>query len=104
MRAETVEGVLTKGLGHFLDMAKGRLDLDPPLQVHVGLDGVENFTLRARYQGQASSWEDKGQILVNRVEHKFDIKSYTNSADDDPAIVLLPFFRKVYEEAGCARP
>ena len=59
---------------------------------------VEGYTLavpKARYTGGYV-----GRIFSAAFEHAATIDSY----DVDPAELLLPFFEKMYDEAGQTRP
>ena len=93
-----VEEILIDGLASFMSVAEHQLKLEPPLDVAVGLEGIDGFKLavdRSRFFE-----EFIGRILVERIDHRFSIDTYAS----DPFDLLLAFFRKVYDEAGHDRP
>ena len=96
MRAQMVEKILIRGLRHFLDVAQNELELQPPLHVTVGLEGVKNFELRHEF---VLGYDSVGKILIDRIEDKFDVDAY----GVETGLVLLPFFKKVMSRIFCKK-
>lgn len=93
-----VESILVDGLRDFLMIAQDGIGLTPPLDVVVSLEGVEGFRLAVN---RDYFWDEfVGPVLEDRIVNSFTIDSYTVN----PREVLLPFFRKIYDEAGQQRP
>ena len=93
-----VEEILVDGLQNFLAVAEEDVGLSPPLGVVVSLEGVQGFFLAV---DKKYFWDGfVGPVLENRITEVFTIDSYAV----DPKELLLPFFRKVYDEAGEQRP
>ena len=96
-----VEEALTDGLKQFLYLATDVLDLKPPLHIEVGLklpDGkISELEVPNRQLGFSRTII--GEIVGNRICSEFDVVSY----DEDPERILLPFFEKIFDEAGCKR-
>ena len=93
-----VEEILMDGVANFMSVAEHQLNLELPLDVAVGLEGVEGFMLaisRPLYFQELA-----GPILAKRIDDRFRIDSYTS----DPFDLLLPLFKKIYDEAGYERP
>lgn len=96
--APVIEEVLVDGLSHFLSVARYQLNLETPLTVDVGIEGIKHLRLAF---GSLPSPANLGMtILVDRIAWSVLIDSYIA----DPSLVLLPFFTKVYEEAGHEHP
>ena len=93
-----IEEILVDGLQNFLAVAKEGICLRPPLDVVVSLEGVEGFFLAVDTKYFWSGLV--GPVLGERIADVFTIDSYAV----DPKELLLPFFRKVYDEAGEQRP
>ena len=95
---EAIEKILIDGLGNFLDVAKNRLKLSMPLEVDVGLEGIQGFRLAVdrRIFGD----EFIGPILDDTIVQRFTIEDY----DCDPSQLLLPLFEEIYDKAGHIRP
>ena len=93
-----VEEILIDGLANFMSVAEHHISLEIPLDVAVGFEGIEGYNIAV--SRQIYSKEFIGPILVERIDDRFRIDSYAS----DPFDLLLPFFRKTYDEAGHERP
>ena len=93
-----VEEILIDGLENFLTVAEDGLNLEPPLDVAVGLEGVEGYMLAVDY----SRFLEKfiGPVHEDRIDHQFTVHTYVI----DPFEALLPFFDKIYDAASFIRP
>ena len=94
----SVEQMLITGLDNFLSVARHQLELQLPLDVRVGFEGVDGHFL-----GVDPSYFSKrllGPILEDTLEDSVTVHSYTV----DPFDLLLPFFQKVYDAVGRQRP
>ena len=93
-----VKEILVDGLANFMSVAEHQIILETPLDVAVGLEGIEGYKIaisRPMYFKELV-----GPILVERIDDRFRIDSYAS----DPFDFLLPFFKKIYDEAGYKRP
>ena len=93
-----VEEVLLVGLENFLSVAKHQLHLEPPIDIVVGLEGVQDYRLAVDHTLFDEGFT--GRILAENVETQFVIDSYNK----DPFELLLPFFEQIYDAAGRKRP
>ena len=100
VRMPDMEEILINELHLFLTVAEANLHLEPPLRVEVGIENVKTFTLQHRYEHDKAKWDDIGQIITDRIEVEVEVRSFGVI----PGEIFLPFFRRVYDEAGCTRP
>ena len=93
-----IEEILIDGLENFLTVAEDGLGLEPPLDLSVGWEGVENFHLAvdSRYFHDTRV----GPILLERIDERLVVDSYSR----DPFEIMSPFFERIYDEAGSRRP
>lgn len=93
-----IEEILIDGLENFLTVAEDGLDLEPPLDLSVGLEGIENFQLAVDHAYFHHT--RVGPILLERIDEHLVVDSYSR----DPFDLLRPFFERIYDEAGGSRP
>ncbi|MDE0211506.1 MAG: hypothetical protein OXJ64_16695 [Boseongicola sp.] len=93
-----IEEILTDGLENFLTVAEDGLGLEPPLDLSVGWEGIENFHLAVDHAYFHHTWV--GPILLERIDEHLVVDSYSR----DPFDLLHPFFERIYDEAGSSRP
>ena len=93
-----VEEILVAGLENFVTVSEKNLNLVTPLDVAVGFDGVGHFNLAV--DSSRFGKQFIGPVLVDQIEERFSVDSYGR----DPFDILLPFFQKIYDEAGYERP
>ena len=93
-----VEEILITGLQHFLLVAQHQLKLQPPLEIRVGLEGVDGHRLAVDPTQFSSGYI--GPILEQNLDADFTVTSYSVDSFD----FLLPFFRTVYDAVGIHRP
>lgn len=96
--ANAVEKILLHGLENYLLVAKEHLQLQPPFDVDVSLQGVSGYQLavKPKYIG---SPKYRGNIFDPSIGESFEINSY----DVDPFQILLPLFEKIYDKSGLER-
>ncbi len=94
-----VEEILIDALANFLDVAKNHAKLATPLEVVAGLEGVEGYRL-AVDRNYFAFEKFVGRIFSSTIGERARIDDY----DCDPFDVLLPLFKKIYDEAGYERP
>lgn len=94
-----VEEIFIDGLADFLNLARYRLQLSPPLEVIAGLDGIEGYRLAV---DPKQFMEEKilGRILYPSIGDTVNIDNFVTNPFD----VLLPLFVKIYDAAGLERP
>lgn len=88
-----IETNLEAALAAYLAFAKSRLNLALPLHLVAGVDQVKGFSIFVDH-GMA------GNIVKPSIVHKGLIEDY----DVVPHKILLPLFRKIWDEAGFDRP
>ncbi len=93
-----VERDLNSTLDNYLQAAQKHLKLPLPLELRVGMARIQGYTLAVprKYFFKAFA----GNIFSPSFEHAAHVDSY----DVEPAELLLPFFKKIYDEAGEVRP
>ena len=93
-----IEEILIDGWINYIEVARKQLALSPPIEIVVGLTGVKNFVLAVDPQHFGEKFT--GRILVPDVGYRADVSLF----ETDPYEVLLPFFEKIYDQAGEERP
>lgn len=94
-----VEKVLVDGLSNAMEFARDGLSASFPISVQVGLIDVSDYGL-GKKSCEFGGNEVIGQILSKQLGYSFDITSFS----DDPHVLLLPFFERIYDAAGEVRP
>ena len=90
------EKIFVKGLRNYLDVAKNQLRLPLPLNFIVGLDVVAGIRL---YHSQ-NKVPFLGSLVSNEIIEPGEVDNY----DIDVFDLLLPFFKRVFDDAGEIRP
>ena len=93
-----VEEILITGLQNFLAVARHHLKLQPPLEIRVGLEGVDGYLLEVNPTHFPTRYI--GPILEQELDSHFTVTSYSVESFD----LLLPFFQRVYDAVGVQRP
>lgn len=91
-----IERVYKSALARYLKTAKERLGLRTPLVMIAGATGVEGFRMAVQNHFDQFS----PPMVLSNIELSAEINSY----DQDPSTILLPFFRRLWEECGLQRP
>ena len=95
--ATLMEEILIDGLENFLTVAEDGLRLEPPLDLSVGCERIENFQLAVDHPYSHNTWV--GPILSERIDERLVVDTYSR----DPFGLLRPFFDRIYDEAGSRR-
>lgn len=94
-----VEEVLVDTLKNFTAIGRDQLKLETPIEVEVGLVGVQTFRLAV--QPEFFGFSDfEGRILRNAVIDKMTLKEWPEVTSE----ILRPLFEDIYDAAGLKRP
>jgi hypothetical protein len=95
------EAAFMRGLEHYTRFAQENLQLALPLELKVGITGIEGFKISAP-QGMGFG----GYARYGGTAHESDISFETVLRDrEEPSeTILMPFFRQVWDAFGLERP
>jgi hypothetical protein len=83
-----------KGLQNYLEFARSKLQLNPPLRIEAGLIGIKGYSIAIGHSRIV------GKALQDQVVWRGEVLSY----ETPPWEVLAPFFDQVWENCGIERP
>ena len=93
------EEIVIDGFINFVNIAKNNLGLSPPAQIIAGLANVQEVRLAVD-----PNYFDGERFAGNILRPNVVWQATLNGWSVDPFDFLLPFFNKVYDVAGLARP
>ena len=96
--ANGYEAAFIRALGHYLEFARGYLELQLPLQVIAGFTGVEGFKIAVPEGVQFGPHERFGGKAV---APEVTFEGIVDDWDTPPEGILMPFFEKIWLEFGC---
>ncbi|WP_420208931.1 hypothetical protein [Candidatus Electronema sp. JC] len=92
------EDIFVNTLDSYLKFAREKLQITLPLKLIAGVDNVKDFKMKIN-SGRNSYWFE-GNIVDEHLIKKITIDNY----DTPPRLILMPFFKYVWEECGLTRP
>ena len=88
-------------LKNYLIFAKNTLNLPLPLKLIAGATDVEGYRMTPPPVMSFGGFERfAGNVVEQHLIYKTKIENY----DEDPSVILIPYFKYVWEECGLERP
>ena len=88
-------------LKNYLTFAKNTLNLPLPLKLIAGAIDVEGYRMTPPPGMSFGGFERfAGNVVEQHLIYKTKIENY----DEDPSVILIPYFKYVWEECGLERP
>jgi hypothetical protein len=94
-----IEEISVDTLRNFVAIAQNQLNFELPVEIKVGMVGVQNYRLAVDERYFAFS-QFEGRILRTAITYDTQLNSWTAS----PLDALKPFFERIYDAAGIRRP